>query len=134
MAQSEVEKSFGRCTVNPKFLDRFYEIFLASHPTIGPMFAHTNMARQKGLLRAGLTMVVMHAQGNSFGTRSLDKIAESHSKKNWNINPSLYPFWVNSLIQTIREVAPQMSPALEAEWRKTLEAGVNYIAAGYNKT
>lgn len=133
MAQSDVEKSFGRCTVNPKFLDRFYETFLASHPSLAPMFAHTDMARQKGLLRSGITMVVMHSQGNSFGTRSLDKIAESHSKKKLNINPSLYPFWVNSLIQTIRECDPEFTPTIEAEWRKTLEAGATYIAAGYNK-
>lgn len=46
MAQSEVEKSFGRCTVNPNCLDRFYQIFLASHPAIAPMFAHTDMTRQ----------------------------------------------------------------------------------------
>lgn len=133
MAQSEVEKSFGRCTVNPNFLDRFYQIFLASHPAIAPMFAHTDMARQKGLLRSGLAMVIMHGQGNSFGTKSLDKIAESHSKKKWNISPSLYPFWVNSLMQAIKECDPQLTPAVEAEWRKVLEAGASYIAAGYNK-
>lgn len=133
MAQSEVEKSFGRCTVNPKFLDRFYEIFLASHPAIAPMFAKTEFTKQKAALRGGLTLMVMHGQGNSVGTKALDKIAESHSKKKLNISPSLYPFWINSLIQTIKEVDPHMTPSLEAEWRKTLEAGANYIAAGYNK-
>lgn len=133
MAQSEVEKSFGRCTVNPKFLDRFYEIFLASNPSIGPMFAKTEFTKQKAALRGGLTMILMHSQGNSVGTKALDKIADSHSKKKLNISPTLYPFWVNSLIQTIREFDSELTPALEAEWRKVLEAGANYIAAGYDK-
>lgn len=78
-------------------------------------------------------MVIMHGQGNSFGTKSLDKIAESHCKKKWNISPSLYPFWVNSLMQAIKECDPQLTPAVEAEWRKVLKAGASYIAAGYNK-
>jgi hemoglobin-like flavoprotein len=133
MAQSEVEKSYGRCCVNPKFLDRFYEIFLASHPAIGPMFAKTDFTKQKAALRSGLAMMVMHGGGKSFGTKALDRIADSHSKTKLNVSPELYPFWINSLLKAIKECDPEYTPTLEAEWRKILEAGANHIAAGYHK-
>ena len=128
-----VEKSYGRCSVNPQFLDRFYEIFLASNSSIAPMFKTTNMAQQKALLRQGITMVLMHNKGNSFGTRALDRIGESHNKKKLNINPSMYPFWINSLVSALKECDPEMTPALESEWRKILEAGTAYIAGKWDK-
>lgn len=133
MAKSEVENSYGRCNANPKFLDRFYEIFLSSHPSIGALFAHTDFTRQKALLRSGIAMVVMHSHGDIFGTRALDKIGESHSKTNLNINPCFYPLWIDSLIQAIRECDPELTPKLEAEWRLVLENGATYIAAHHNK-
>jgi hypothetical protein len=37
---------YSRCCVNPKFFDLFYDNFLASHPTIAPMFAKTDMANK----------------------------------------------------------------------------------------
>ncbi|MCL5668412.1 MAG: hypothetical protein M1392_00060 [Gammaproteobacteria bacterium] len=42
---SALKDSYGRCTVNQKFLDRFYDIFLTSHPAIKPMFAKTDFAK-----------------------------------------------------------------------------------------
>ncbi|WP_447977444.1 globin [Candidatus Nitrospira bockiana] len=126
---SHVSESFGRCCVNPRFLDRFYEIFLSSHPAIKPMFQHTDMGKQKNLLRQGLPMVLMHGEGNAFGTRSLDRIAESHGRKGMNVDPNLYEYWINSLLEAIKECDPQWDPALEAQWRDVLQKGTKYIAS-----
>lgn len=46
----EPKDSFGRCISTPQFIDRFYEIFLASHPAVKPMFRNTNFVQQKELL------------------------------------------------------------------------------------
>jgi methyl-accepting chemotaxis protein/hemoglobin-like flavoprotein len=127
-AHHAVTNSFGRCSLNPKFLDRFYDMFLQSHPAIAPMFQHTDFARQKALLKQGLTMMMMFADGSATATASLNKIAASHSPAgHLNISHQLYPYWINSLLAAVKECDPKHTPDLEAEWREVLESGVNYI-------
>ncbi len=133
MSLAEVKESYSRCCVNPKFFDVFYANFLASHPTIAPMFAKTEMSKQKSLLRQGLTMMFMHLGGNGVGTTGIDRIGESHSKKKMNIDPNLYDYWINSLVKSAQECDEKWIPALEAEWRKTLRTGVDRIVSFYNK-
>ncbi len=133
MSLAEVKESYSRCCINPKFFDLFYENFLTSHPTIAPMFAKTDMTKQKSLLRQGVSMMFMHLGGNSVGTTGVDRIAESHSKKNLNIDPNLYEYWINSLVKSVKECDPHITPALEIEWKKTLRSGVDRIASHYSK-
>ncbi len=131
VATSVVKDSFSRCCVNPKFLDRFYEIFLSSHPAIAPMFRNTDFAKQKQLLRTGLTMVLMHGEGNQVGTQGLGRIGQSHSRKGLKIDPALYPNWVESLIKAVKECDPQCDKSLEEEWRTMLKKGTALIASQY---
>lgn len=131
LTQSPVKESFSRCCVNSKFLDRFYEIFLASHPAIAPLFRNTDFAKQKMALRSGLAMMVMHTEGNKVGTQGLDRIGQSHSRKHLNIDPSLYQFWIESLIKTVKECDPQCDAKLEGEWRQALKAGAAHISGRY---
>lgn len=133
MSLADVKDSYSRCCVNPKFFDLFYNNFLVSHPTIAPMFAKTDMAKQKTLLRQGLSMMFMHLSGNSIGTTGIDRIAESHSKKKMNIDPNLYEYWINSLVKSVKECDEKMTPALEVEWRKVLRSGVDRITSQYSK-
>ncbi len=122
-----VVASYGRCCMNPRFFDRFYEVFLTSHPAIKPMFAKTNFLKQKALLREGVAMMLLHLEGKSVGTVCLDRLAVSHSPRRMNITPQLYEFWINSLVQAIKECDPDCTPEIEGEWRKALHAGVHYM-------
>ena len=133
MPLKEVKESYSRCCVNSKFFDRFYENFLSSHPAIAPLFAETEMTKQKQLLRQGISMMFMLLGGNSVGTTGIDRIGESHSKKNLNIDPNMYDFWINSLVKTVKEFDEKMTTPLEADWKKTLRIGVDRIVAFYNK-
>ena len=133
MSLAEVKESYSRCCVNPKFFDLFYANFLASHPTIAPMFAKTDMAKQKSLLRQGVSMMFMHLAGNGVGTTCIDRIGESHSKKKMNIYPNLYDYWINSLVKSVKACDEKLTPAIEAEWGKTLRAGVDRIVSFYSK-
>ena len=133
MSLTEVKESYSRCCVNPKFFDMFYANFLASHPAIAPMFAKTEMTKQKALLRQGVSMMFMHLDGKGVGTTGIDRIGESHSKKKMNIDPNLYDFWINSLVKSVKDCDAKLTSALETEWRKTLRAGVDRIVSFYNK-
>ena len=35
----DLQQSYGRCLRDKRFIERFYEVFMASHPAIAPMFA-----------------------------------------------------------------------------------------------
>ena len=128
-----VKHSYGRASLVPHFIDRFYDIFLGSHPSIKPMFKNTDFARQKQLLRTGIAMLLSHLEGKPAGTMTLNRIAESHSKKNLNIQPGLYQYWIDSLISAAKECDTKWTPDIERAWQKALRAGVDYITQSYDK-
>ncbi len=74
-----------------------------------------------------------HLAGNGVGTTGIDRIGESHSKKKMNIYPNLYDYWINSLVKSVKACDEKLTPAIEAEWRKTLRAGVDRIVSFYSK-
>ena len=131
----DVKRSFGRCLLyqvkDKKFLDRFYEIFISSHSAIKPIFEKTEFKTQVAALKNGINMAILHAKGDSLAADVLSKIRKSHNRHYLNINPEFYPYWVNSLIQVIKESDPQFNDSLEKKWRSVLQFTVDYIKAGY---
>lgn len=130
---AEVKQSYSRACLNPKFFDRFYEIFLASDSRIKPMFAKTDFKKQKEDLRTGLAMLLAHLEGKTAGTMTVNRIAQSHSKKNLNIDPNLYQFWIDSLVKAVRECDQKCTPDLERAWHKCLRSGVDFIVSQYDQ-
>lgn len=128
----EVKNSYGRSCLNPQFFDKFYDIFLQSHPSLKPMFAKTDFKKQKELLRTGVAMLLAHVEGKTAGTMTLDRIGASHSKKNLNINPNMYQYWIDSLVKAAKECDPKFTPDIERGWQKVCRAGVDYIVAKYD--
>lgn len=128
---SIVSESFGRCILKEDFLDRFYEIFINSDPAIKPMFANTDFNKQKELLRKGLSMAVLFFNDSVLATSTLNRIRETHNRHQLNINPRLYPFWVDSLMKTIAEFDERSTPETERAWRTILQKAVNHIMNGY---
>ena len=46
--------SLERCTSDRRFLERFYELFIASSPEAAAKFAHTDFRVQKAALKVSL--------------------------------------------------------------------------------
>jgi hemoglobin-like flavoprotein len=126
---SELQSSYGRCTVNPKFLDRFYEIFLASHPAIKPMFAKTDFTKQKAALRNGISMMIMYEGKTQVSKMALDRLGHSHGKQGMNMDPKLYQYWIDSLVKAVKECDQQFSPDLEKQWREAMRKGIDYMVS-----
>jgi hemoglobin-like flavoprotein len=115
----DLQQSYGRCLREKNFIERFYEIFLASHPDIAPMFEKTDFAKQRMALRRGISAAISHASGSSLSQRTTDQMADSHSRQGRTpVPPELYPYWVDSLAQTVSEMDPEANPELLARWRK----------------
>jgi len=115
----DLQQSYGRCLRGKDFIERFYEIFLASHPSIAPMFDKTDFQQQRLALRRGISMAISHAAGGSLVKRGVEQMADAHAAKGRTpVPPSLYPYWVESLVKAVGETDPQFSPALERRWRE----------------
>ncbi len=128
---TQVQESFGRATVSGQLIDKFYEIFLNSHPDVKPRFAKTDFVQQKKLLRRGISLAIMFADNNPVGRDGIARIRESHSKTRLNIPPSLYKYWLESFIKALSLCDKQFGPQLETLWRKTLQKTIDFVVEGY---
>lgn len=128
----DLQQSYGRCLREKNFIERFYEIFLASHPDIVPMFAETDFQQQRMALRRGISAAISHAAGSSLTKRTIDQMADVHSREGHApVPPELYRYWVDSLAQAVTEMDPEVTPQLIARWRRGMGVVVDTFVAHY---
>jgi hemoglobin-like flavoprotein len=123
--------SLGRCNGSPAFVDRFYQIFLASSPKVKEKFAQTDFARQKAALRASLDAMLLAAKDPAGPQQYLRDLAERHSSRQLNIGAELYDLWLDSLLATVKEFDPVNGPAVQEAWEKVMMLGVSYLLSRY---
>ncbi|HSG06349.1 MAG TPA: globin domain-containing protein [Nitrospiria bacterium] len=126
---TEPKDSYERCAATSKFMDLFYERFLASDPRIKPLFKKTDWDLQKNLLKTGIRLMILLEEEHPESHHSLKRIGKTHGKEKLNIDPALYPFWKKSLMETIRELDPQFSPEIERAWNRVIDSGLKFIAS-----
>lgn len=124
---ADVQQSFQRCLTRKEFLHRFYEIFMASHPALPRLFARTHFDTQIRLLRHGLSASIAYAGGTRVGAHVLERIGDTHSRGKMNIDPRLYPFWIDSLVQAVAETDPRYDEPLGDRWRDALRIAIDFI-------
>jgi len=123
--------SLTRCLGIPVFLDRFYEVFLASSPEVAEKFKTTNFARQKVTLGQSLYLMVMAAEGGEAAVAYLDRIAERHGRDALDIRPELYELWLDALVATARELDDEFDDETETLWREMIRPGIEVMQARY---
>lgn len=128
----DLQVSFGRCLRRHGFIERFYEILLASHPALPPMFARTDFRGQRLALRRGISMAIAWASGSTMVERPMRHMIDVHSRAGRApVEPALYRCWVDSLLATIDEFETEPSPRLRARWREAMEKVVAAFAQSY---
>jgi len=135
MGECEAElfnDSYERCLSQPGFLERFYEIFMASSEEVAAKFARTDFTRQRRLLKWSLYML-MCAAGTPLPevTTHLERISEVHSRGHMDIKPEFYDLWLDSLLQAVREFDPMLNEDIEAAWRQVLDYGIQFMKSKY---
>lgn len=128
-ALERFEASMDRCLADPRFLERFYETFMASSPAVAAKFSNTNLPRQIKMLEDSLRLVLKAAGGLEEGRAHLAQIAESHSRRGLGIEEELYVLWLGSLVKAAEQSDPEWSPALDATWRAALEPCIDAMIA-----
>jgi truncated hemoglobin YjbI len=123
--------SLERCRRKPGFLDRFYELFVASSEEVARKFTRTDLARQKRMVSISLYQLMSFSEGFPEGEVHLHRIAKLHSRDAAGIEPRLYDSWLDCLIRAVGEYDPDFSPDVERIWRTILGRGIAVMKAQY---
>ncbi len=126
-----VEASYDRCLENGEFFDTFYDTFFAKSEEIPPLFANTDFLKQKQVVRLSVRMLIRIGLGEEGTMVAINKLGESHSRKQHNIRPELYELWLDALCESVAKHDPEYSPELEQKWRDTMHAGIELITSKY---
>jgi len=128
----DLQVSFGRCLRKHGFIERFYEILLASHPAMSPMFARSDFRGQRLALRRGISMAISWAAGSTMVQRPMQQMIEVHSRAGRApVEPVLYVYWIDSLLRAIDEFDTELTPELSARWREAMQSVVAAFAEQY---
>jgi len=126
-----VLESYHRCEASAGFFDTFYEGFLAKSPEIPPKFADTDMQKQKQAVMASVLMVLRLRTGDPAACRFVIELAQSHNRRGHDIHARLYPLWLDALCEAVQKHDPEITPELEAQWRKEMRPGIEMMIAAY---
>lgn len=107
------------------FFQAFYKRFLASDPVIPEKFSATDFTRQNQLLQHGIGLLLSFARRRNPGL--LARIADRHGAHDLDIAPHLYAKFVDSLVDTVREMDASCTPDVEAAWRIALAPGIDHM-------
>ena len=127
------EASLARCNADPRFLDLFYDKFLASSPKVREKFARTDFVHQKRALRGSFHLMLLAADNERRDPeRYLRDLAAQHGKRQMDITADLYDVWLDSLVETVREIDPEFGPAVEDAWERVMMVGIHYMLSHYD--
>ncbi|QDU82379.1 Flavohemoprotein [Polystyrenella longa] len=122
-----VRESYARCRQNPDFFDAFYDHFARKSSEIGPLFSNTDMQKQNELLSDAIVSLISFAKGDSAARQHIEEIRLSHDRYQLNIKPKWYPFWIEALLDTIKESDPDCTPELLENWQTVIQPGIDHI-------
>jgi hypothetical protein len=81
-------ESLDRCLSQPEFLNRFYEILLASSEEIAKKFRHTEFERQKAALKRALYVLLFAHEWGLKGDAYLRGLARRHGRQDLDVRPA----------------------------------------------
>ena len=133
-AHAEVfDDSLARCLSKHGFLDRFYDLFLASSPRVREAFANTDFAHQKKMLADSLSLMTSVSGAPADELEELDRVARRHGKHDLDISYDLYDLWLESLMQAVREFDGHFDRDVDRAWRNTLAEGIEFMESRHER-
>ena len=133
-AHAEVfDDSLARCLSRHGFLDRFYDLFLASSPRVREAFRHTDFAHQKKMLADSLSLMTSVSGAPADELEELDRVARRHGKHDLDIGFELYDLWLESLMRTVREFDGHFDRDVDRAWRNVLAEGIEFMESRHER-
>ncbi len=116
-----------------RFFAEFYERFLASSPEIQRKFEHTDLEKQRRMLKQSLQHML-----SFFTVREASDymrgIARLHSQSHHDIAPHLYDVWLHSLIETVKDTDPRYTRDVGLAWKMIMSMGITYMTDMYDQS
>lgn len=78
-------------------------------------------------MRLSLRMMAMASAEGDAADLYLEYVAKRHDRHNLNIDPELYDFWLEALIDTAREFDDEFNAEVEQAWRTVMRYGIDYM-------
>ena len=124
-----VGRSYGRCIVEERFLVAFYDNLFNASPLVAQAFTGTSVARRQELLKDSVSFVLMYAKygDGSSAAQKLQRVGEIHSRTMANVEPTLYPLWVQALIDAVKAFDDKFDANLEADWRIAVRPAIDLL-------
>jgi truncated hemoglobin YjbI len=128
-AIQRTRESLGRCVACETFLQRFYELFMASSEEVAELFRKTDFERQKRVLRDSL-YVMLVAAGTTRGPAhdELERLAKLH--RDMAVTGDMFALWLDALIEAAREHDTHFTDELEHDWRLSLSGPIELMKSG----
>lgn len=124
--------SYQRCLAKEDFLDRFYANYIASNKVVAQKFAHTDLKKQKAMLRASLHMIMaLRLSGPEKAVAHFERIGAIHGRRNHDIEPELYDLWLTCLLATVQECDERYDMEIDTAWREVLAGGIKIMKSMY---
>lgn len=90
------------------------------------------MTRQRRALGQAIGTALSYAEGESFVTSTMARMADVHSRHGRvPVAGEFYDIWLDCWIATLAECDPQWNPALETTWRTALTPAIALFKAHY---
>ena len=122
-----VTRSYHRCMSSDRFLDSFYDLFLAKSFEVSQKFLNTDFQRQKRMLRESLLMLLLFNRDPQGVKKDMVQLAERHSRRGVDVSAHLYSMWLDSLCEAVEQHDPEYSPDIGEKWREAMQPGIDFM-------
>ena len=130
---NDARESLHRSLESGHLLQRFRDILLASSPIVATKFSGFDSSEQLVVLRQGINMAFLYAEGDPVGQHALSRMLPMHAPNGRDIHPDLHRLWVRSLLEAVSDLDPQFNPVIERAWLDALAPALAYLSAGYHR-
>lgn len=109
-----------------EFYATFYAKFMLTHQDVAEMFVNTDMEKQFGVLHSSLHELVKFSLTHE-RTDYIVKLAHVHGSRGLKIKPQFYDYWLDALIEAVKEMDSDFEPEVETAWRVILAPGIAFM-------
>jgi truncated hemoglobin YjbI len=115
-------ESLARASADARFLDTFYDGFMAASPQIAAIFAGRDMAALKRKLGSSLHVMTLAIDRAPGADMYLDYLARVHER--FHIAPEMYDLWLDALVSAAAQCDPAFDDRLRRVWHRVVGAGI----------
>ncbi|TNE96155.1 MAG: globin [Deltaproteobacteria bacterium] len=127
-----VKDSYYRAASHKFFAERFYKYLFYLKPSIKEYFKNTDFEKQEEVIIDGLDFMFGYISGDDKNARvQFLRLCKTHNKKNMNIHPHNYYYWIEALIMAGKECDANWHDDLEYYWREVVSFPVMFMSSMY---